>query len=123
VRFVYLLGAGVMGYLGTRLVRRPDAETGETPGQQAFLRALAIGLTNPYQVLWWLTAGVAFAYLGGLVLLAGLFGAIVVWVVAFPWVVHAGARRRPRVRRGIRLASAAILVGFAAYFAALFVIG
>jgi threonine/homoserine/homoserine lactone efflux protein len=123
VRFVYLLGAGVMAYLGVRLLRVSPSEAGAAPDERAFLRALGIGLSNPYQVVWWLTAGVAFAYLGGLVLLAGLFGAILAWVLAFPWAVHAGARRRPGVQRAIGLVSAAILIGFAAYFAALFVTG
>jgi len=71
-------------------------------------------------VVWWLTAGVAFAYLGGPVLLLGLFGAIVLWVLAFPAAVHSGARRHPLVERGVRYASAVILLGFAAYFAVTF---
>jgi threonine/homoserine/homoserine lactone efflux protein len=122
VRFVYLVGAGVMAYLGARLVRPSTASLGDVPVDRRYLRALGVGLSNPFQVVWWLTAGVAFAYLGGIVLLLGLFGAIGVWIVAFPSAVHAGARRDARIAEGIRLASAGILIAFAVYFVVLFVV-
>jgi len=123
VRFVYLVGAGVMGYLGVRLVRSSVLDGGDLPVERRYLRALAVGLSNPFQVVWWLTAGVAFAYLGGIVLLLGLFGAIGVWIVGFPWAIHAGARTDARVAEGIRLASAGILIAFAVYFVVLFAVG
>ncbi len=122
VRYVYLLGAGVMGYLGVRLLRTPPATDGETAADRTYLRALGLGLSNPFQVIWWLTAGIAFAYLGGAVLLFGLFGAIVVWVLGFPWAVRAGARRHAAFAPAVRLASAAILVAFAGYFVVLFLL-
>ena len=121
VRAVYLLGAGVMAYLGARLLRRTPQDGTDLPDRRTYVRAIVIGLSNPFQVLWWLTAGIAFAYLGGLLLLLGLFGAIVVWIVALPWAVHTGTRRHPSVERWVRFASAAILVAFAIYFVALFV--
>ena len=123
VRFVYLLGAGVMGFLGARLLA-PAGPDGASPSDdRTFVRALLIGLSNPFQVVWWLTAGVAFAYLGGVILLVGLFAAIVVWIVSFPWAVRAGARRRPSFERAVRYASAGILLAFAAYFVVLFSLG
>jgi threonine/homoserine/homoserine lactone efflux protein len=122
VRYVYVVGAGIMAFLAWRLLsREPDTETA-AGGSGTFLRALGLGLTNPFQAVWWLTAGVAFAYLGGAVLLVGLFAAIAVWIVVFPWAVHAGTQRRPALARAVRYASGAILVGFAIYFAVLFVV-
>ncbi len=122
LRGIYAVGAAVMAYLGARLLRAPigaRAAPGETV---AFARALLLGISNPFQIVWWLTAGVAFAYLGGIVLLLGLFGAIAVWIVVFPWAVHAGARQRPNLERLVGVVSGAILIGFAAYFAALAVL-
>ncbi len=123
VREIDLVGAVVLGVLGVRALRRPSDGPERPPDGRTMLVGLGVGLSNPYQVVWWLTAGLAFAYLGGLVLLAGLFGAIAVWVVAFPAAVHSGARRHPAVREGLRLGSVAILLGFAGYFAYLFVVG
>ena len=124
VRYVYALGAAVMLLFAVRLLRRPAG--GEEPaagGRWTYLRALGLGVSNPFQVVWWLTAGVAFAYLGGAVLLLGLFGAIAVWVVSFPAAVRGGARRFPSFERIVRVASGAILLGFVGYFVTLFVLG
>jgi threonine/homoserine/homoserine lactone efflux protein len=123
VRFVYLVGAAVMAYLAWRLYRRPPTPAAVPDRRAVFAQALGLGLSNPFQITWWLTAGVAFAYLGGWVLLLGLFAAIAVWIVVFPWAVRAGAQRHPWLERGIVIVSGALLLGFAAYFAALFVLG
>ncbi len=123
VRLIYLPGAAVMLFLGVRLLRRPASAPPSPPPGGAYARAVLLGLSNPFQVLWWLTAGVAFAYLGGAVLFVGLFGAIALWVVGFPAAIQAGARRWPSFENAVRLASGAVLVGFAAYFVLLFVLG
>ncbi len=120
VRFIYAIGAGVMVVLAYRvLVQRPVGRPVETAEIRTYTSALAVGLANPFQILWWLTAGVAFAYLGGIVLLAGLFGAIAIWIVAFPYAMHAGVRRFPGAERAVTVISGLILVAFAAYFALL----
>ncbi|MGI0130612.1 MAG: lysine transporter LysE, partial [Thermoplasmata archaeon] len=72
--------------------------------------------SNPFQIVWWLTAGLAFAYLGGLVLFVALFAAIALWVLAFPSALHLGTRRRPGAARAVVYVSAVILFAFAAYF-------
>ncbi len=119
-RGLYLVGAVVMAYFGVHLLRT-RAETGAAGPSDArtYTTALGIGLSNPFQILWWLTAGLAFAYLGGAVLLVGLFGAIAVWVVAFPIVVRAGAERSPRFAPAVTLVSAGAMIAFAAYFVVL----
>jgi len=117
VRPIDALGAVAMTYLAVRLIRTRDAQASPEPSRVLnFSQAFAVGVTNPLQILWWLTAGLAFAYLGGIVLFAGIFVAIGVWIIAFPWAVHAGTRRVPRLHRWIAISSGAILLGFAAYF-------
>lgn len=114
---VYVVGSGVMLWLAVRLFAR----RGEPPVPRGDVRtlstALAVGLTNPFQLLWWLTAGVAFAYLGGAALLVGLFGAIAAWVVSFPLALHVGNRRFPWVQTAVVYVSGGILLAFVAYFA------
>ena len=120
VRYVYILGCGVMAILAYRLfTRRPSGSEAPPGGLATYSTALGVGLSNPFQILWWLTAGLAFAYLGGLVLFIGLFGAIAVWIVAFPYATHAGVRRYPELERTITWISAAVMVAFAIYFAIL----
>jgi threonine/homoserine/homoserine lactone efflux protein len=117
LRALYVLGAVVMGYFAYRLwVRRNAPPAEEAPPTRTFYQALALGLSNPAQILWWLTAGLAFAYLGGVVLFAGIFVAILVWIVVFPTLIHHGSRRYPAVRTGVSLVSVAIMIAFAGYF-------
>jgi threonine/homoserine/homoserine lactone efflux protein len=118
VRYIYAVGALVMAYLGYRLLTAPRPDATPSPaGLRTYSQALAVGLSNPFQIIWWLTAGLAFAYLGGLVLYVALFVAVLAWVLAFPYALHLGTRRHPSVARAVVYASGAILVGFAAYFA------
>ncbi len=120
VRFLYAIGAAVMAFLAYRVLARPPAGPSvEAAELRTYSSALAVGLVNPFQILWWLTAGVAFAYLGGIVLFGGLFAAIAVWIVAFPYAMHAGVRRYPGAERAVTVISGVILIGFAAYFAVL----
>jgi threonine/homoserine/homoserine lactone efflux protein len=122
VRPLYAVGAAMMVYLGLRIIRGGRSRPGPPPGDvRTFSQALGVGITNPFQVGWWLTAGLAFARFGGPVLFAGLFGAIAVWVVGFPLALHAGTARYPRLGEGVAYLSGAIMFGFAGYFAYLLV--
>lgn len=117
VREIYVVGAAVMVFLGVGLLRRPrETPVPEATVTRTYATALGLGVSNPFQIIWWLTAGLAFAYLGGLVLFVGLFGAIAVWIVVFPWALHVGTRGRPRASRAVVLVSEVLLFAFAAYF-------
>ena len=123
VRTIYVLGCLVMGYFGYRLlVPHPTSAPPPVSAVRTYTTALLIGLSNPFQILWWLTAGLAFAYVGGALLFAGLFGAIAVWIVAFPYTFSLGAQRSPSLERWVTYGSGAIMVGFAAYFAFLAIV-
>ena len=117
VRAVYALGAVVMVVLGLRVLRA--AREGPAPPSGAirtYSQGVAVGLSNPFQIVWWLTAGLAFAYIGGLVLFAGLFAAVLVWVLAFPYALRKGTERRPDVGRAVIYVSSALMFAFAVYF-------
>jgi threonine/homoserine/homoserine lactone efflux protein len=117
LRYVYVLGAVVMAYFGYRLwVRRNVPAPHVEDSVRTFSQALGVGISNPVQIAWWLTAGLAFAYLGGLVLFVGIFVAILVWILVFPTLIHRGSRRYPSMRNAVSVVSCAILFGFAAYF-------
>lgn len=124
VRAVYLLGCVVMAYFGYRLLApHPAATPPAVSTVRTYTTALLIGVSNPFQILWWLTAGLAFAYVGGALLFAGLFGAILVWIVVFPYTFSWGTRRYPSVERWVTYGSGAIMIGFAAYFGFLAAVG
>lgn len=111
--------------------------TGESRG---FRKALVLALTNPYQVLFWLTVGVglldpgqvdvlaplpavgpALADLfvvrtGHPGLLAGLFGGVLIWITGFPATIVAARSRVERLAPVIAWLSGALLAGFGLFF-------
>ena len=93
-------------------------------------------MSNPYQILFWLTAGVGLLTPGrvdvlasasdaleGLVvvetghpaLLVGLFGGIACWIVGFPAALTAAESRTERLAPVVAYGSAIVLAGFGLY--------
>ncbi|MEF8851512.1 MAG: LysE family transporter [Haloarculaceae archaeon] len=117
-----------------------DAPDDAAPGTRGFRKALVLALTNPYQILFWLTVGVGLlrpgeldvlavlpvlgADLAGLLvvrtgspaLLAGLFGGIVVWIVGFPATLVRVGRRVDAFAPTVAVLSALVLAGFGVAF-------
>ena len=120
LRLVYVVGAGVMILFGVRSLIRTARPVGEpTADIPTYSQAVLVGVTNPFQIVWWLTAGLAFAYLGGIPLFVGLFVAIAIWIVAFPYALHLGTRGHPNAVRAVAYVAAALMFVFAAYFVVL----
>ena len=113
------------------------AADGESRG---FRKAFVLALTNPYQVLFWLTVGVGLLEPGRIdvlaplpavgpalgdlfvvqtghpVLLAGLFGGVLLWITAFPATIVAARRRVEKLAPVVAWLSAALLAGFGLLF-------
>lgn len=121
---------------GTRNPFRPD-DTDEAG--KGFRKAFVLALTNPYQILFWLTVGVGLlepgtvdvfshvssALAGVLVvrtgspaLLAGLFAGILAWIVGFPATLVAAERRMHALAPSVAYVSAVVLAGFGVFFLA-----
>ncbi|WP_436932382.1 LysE family translocator [Halosimplex halobium] len=115
----------------------PDSDDADARG---FTKAFVLALTNPYQILFWLTVGVGLlepgtvdvlSYLpvvgpdlagtlvvrtGSPALLAGLFGGIVVWITGFPATLVGVGRRVDAFAPAAAVASALVLAGFGVAF-------
>jgi len=132
---------------GAALDASGDAETvplgGSTLPTRAttgFRKAFVLALTNPYQILFWLTIGVGLlepgrldvlaytpyvgADLAGLLvvqtgspaLIVGFFLGIVVWITGFPAALRAAQRRVATFAPLVAGASALVLAGFGVLF-------
>jgi len=105
-----------------------------------FRRAFVLALTNPYQILFWLTAGVGLLDPGMLDVLAvlpyvgesltgvfvvetgspalivGLFGGVALWLVSFPAALVQAGRRVDSFAPAVAAVSALVLAGFGVSF-------
>ena len=136
---MFLVGGVLMLYFAYGAVRgaRQQFRAASTPESRGFSKAFVLSLSNPYQILFWLTAGVGLltpgrvdvlAYasdaLEGLVvvetghpaLLVGLFGGIACWIVGFPAALTAAESRTERLAPVVAYGSAIVLAGFGLYF-------
>jgi threonine/homoserine/homoserine lactone efflux protein len=117
----------------------PIADVGAGTG---FRKAFVLALTNPYQILFWLTIGVGLLRSGMLDVLAqtpyvgaslagvlvvetgtptlvvGFFGGIVVWITGFPAALVGAERRIDTFAPVVAALSAIVLAGFGLVFLA-----
>jgi threonine/homoserine/homoserine lactone efflux protein len=133
------VGGVLMLYFAYGAVRgaRRSFRASAAPSSRGFTKAFVLALTNPYQILFWLTVGVGLlapgridvlAYateaLAGVVivetghpaLLVGLFGGIVIWIVGFPAALVTAERRMEAAGPTIAILSGGVLLAFGGYF-------
>jgi threonine/homoserine/homoserine lactone efflux protein len=124
---LFLLGGVLMLYLAYSTVKKAGRSDGAAPisrasrwssslGRSPFLSGLSIGLTNPYQLGWWVAVGASMVADFGASVAVGFFVGILSWTVIFTALVDAGVRRYRRLAPVIAYASAAIMVGFGVWF-------
>ncbi len=126
--FLFILGGLLMLYLAASILRgtrrrralsssqRPDRWSSSPIRRHPFLLGLTMGLTNPYQLGWWIAIGAGMVAEFGGSIAAGFFIGIVSWTVVLTWTVHASVRRYERLSPLIAYASAAIMGAFGLWF-------
>ena len=144
-RAMVAVGGLLMLWFAYGAVRDANALSSVEPADgesRGFRKAFVLALTNPYQVVFWLTVGVGLlepgqvdvlAYLpvvgadlanalvvqtGHPLLVAGLFAGIVLWITGFPATIVAARRRVERLAPVVAWASAAVLAGTGVLFLA-----
>jgi threonine/homoserine/homoserine lactone efflux protein len=137
------LGGLLMLYFAVDAARNAGAAFAPTEtaaGGRGFQKAFVLGLTNPYQILFWLTVGVGLlesgeidvlarapglgellagalvVQTGSATLVVGLFVGVVVWIVGFPAALVAAGRRLDALAPVVAAVSALVLAGFGAVF-------
>ena len=119
-----------------------DPDEGAAGATTGFRKAFVLALTNPYQILFWLTIGVGLLRPGTLDVLArtpyvgeslagvlvvetgtpalvvGFFGGIVVWITGFPAALVGADRRIDAFAPAVAALSAVVLAGFGVVFLA-----
>jgi threonine/homoserine/homoserine lactone efflux protein len=119
---LYLLGMAVLLAFALRALRTrrelpSPGSSGDTaaPDPRPYLKGLAMGLTNPFQILWWLTVGLSIIVLFGLSFVGGFFLGILAWILLFPLAIAVAQRRFRSLYRWIVYASVATILAFAGW--------
>lgn len=136
------VGGVLLLYFAYGAARGATADWSEVnvPDSRGFWRALVLALTNPYQIVFWLTVGIGLlqpgtvdvlAYTpyvgeslsnllivetGSPALIVGFFGGIGLWVAGFPASLVLAGRRVDAFAPAIAYASALVLGGFGVWF-------
>ncbi len=136
---MFLVGGLLMLYFAYGAARGAGRQfrSASIPESRGFSKAFVLSLTNPYQILFWLTAGVGLltpgrtdvlSYvndsLAGIVvvetghpaLVVGLFGGVAAWIVGFPSALTTAESRTETLAPVVAYGSAVVLAGFGAYF-------
>ncbi len=102
--------------------------TADTVDEEArgFRKAFALAITNPYQIIWWLTAGVGLldpgrldvlsglpgsltVSTGGPIIIVGFFAGIACWITGFPAALSAAGKRVDSFAPAVAYVSAGVL--------------
>lgn len=119
---IFLLGAGilfVMSFLTIRSFRKREdvlKEKASATIRWSYVAGLVIGITNPYQIFWWLTVGLSLINIFGAFVIVGFFVGIVLWITLFPYLLYLGMKKFSKLYAAVMIFSIACLLVFAVWF-------
>jgi threonine/homoserine/homoserine lactone efflux protein len=114
---LFLVGGCFMFYLAYATLK--SAKGGpreEKKGGRPYLLGLTIGLSNPFQLAWWIAVGVGMVTTFGFSIIFGFFTGIVTWTLLYSSLLREGVNRYKEIYPYIVYASGAILAAFGAWF-------
>lgn len=107
-KYLYLLGAVFMVYLSFAILR--SKMPSKTP-RGNYLVGLSVGITNPFQIIWWVTVGLFLIEKLTLFSIIGFFLGLTTWISIFPIAMNkAGSHFYPY----LKIFSFLVLLAFAA---------
>lgn len=122
--YIYILGAFFFFYLAYGIYKSSEESESYRKEGSGYLAGLTIGLVNPMQIGWWLTAGLSVNQKFGFATFAFLFIGIVGWVVFLSMLIYkAAAKYGGKVELGVKIFSIASLGFFGVLFLYLSVLG
>ncbi len=116
---LFVVGGAFMLYLAYSTLKLAKDKPKSGPvrgGRYPFFLGLTIGITNPFQLAWWIAVGVGMVSTFGLSIVAGFFAGIVAWTLFFSTLLRAGLTRYQSVYPVLVYVSGAILLGFGVWF-------
>jgi len=117
VYYIYLAGGAIMIYLAYNVLTSQPTQSNNKDITISYTKGIIMGITNPYQISWWITAGLSFISIFGLESILGLFIAIITWIIVFPIVINLGSKYGgPKTYTIAKLITAVAIISFGLYF-------
>lgn len=114
---VSLAGGGFLAWLAYGTFQSKEVYTTNDEKKFAgtsYFTGLAMGLTNPFQIMWWMSVGVSLARNFGLEIFIGFVFGVVVWVLSFSFLINKFGFSQVFVK-AVKLFSTVTLLAFSAY--------
>lgn len=107
---LYVIGGALMLYLSFLILKSPNNSNKSKKGN--YLTGLLLGLSNPYQISWWLTAGLFMIDEFGITIIPSFFIGILIWIFSFPFIINKIGNKYSKY---VKIFSVIILLGFGIY--------
>ncbi len=118
--FIFLIGGVFFAYLAYMIYHKrndTDTELTNEEGKNSYFKGLAIGIVNPMQIGWWITAGLGILRTEGITPYYFFYLGIIVYVFLFSLLINRTfIKFGSLMKTGISLFSILVLLGFAIYF-------
>jgi threonine/homoserine/homoserine lactone efflux protein len=105
-KYLYIVGAAYMLYLAYSVLK---SKMPSKSRKGNYLIGLSMGISNPFQILWWVTAGFFLIERLELISVIFFFLGIVTWIVLFPLAVNRLGRNHENI---IKVLSFVVLISF-----------
>ncbi|MEM0140301.1 MAG: LysE family transporter [Ferroplasma sp.] len=109
LKIIYMAGGLIMLYIGFSVLK---SKMPSKSRKGNYFVGLSMGITNPFQILWWFTVGFFLLKELSIFSITGLYSGILIWVFGFPFIVNRYGMKYEKI---IKIVSAAIIFGFAIY--------
>ncbi len=110
LKVVYLAG-GILLIIISTLIIKSKSTINTSPGGN-YITGLIMGLTNPYQITWWLTIGIFMLENLGIFSIIGFFIGIVIWITIFPSISNKYVKEYSKY---VKILSFIIILAFGFY--------
>ena len=115
--YIYIVGSVFFLYLAYVILRSSSASPPDRVLASGYLTGLTIGLVNPLQIAWWLTAGLSILQTFGIITMAFLFVGIIIWTSFLSSLIrYASMKYEKQVLMGVKIFSVISLSIFGALF-------
>ncbi|MFP3417659.1 MAG: LysE family transporter [Nitrososphaeria archaeon] len=116
----YVIGGTYTVFLGFLVLRSRKIRKIRVQG--GYLVGLTMGITNPYQIAWWISFGIAMLDKFGLQSGMGFFSGILIWIITYPYIFEKVGKKSVKFDKLIRIASAAVLFILGTFMITLFIV-